>query len=210
MYSPRKNLSTPSEYGFPYDPPYDIQQQLMNTLYSVLEQKRIGIFESPTGTGKSLTLTCGALKWLLDHEALLRKDLQERIDELSKEIRKLDDNSSKAVDWIQAQYETKQLRGELHGMQQLQVLQQAHEKLLQEMRERTLAQKCLSDQRKNRNDHSVAAGKRTLDDNIADEVQLDDLDEFINEVTVDDDELKTAKDEETWKDVKVINCYADV
>lgn len=50
MYTPQATLPTPSEFNFPF-PPYHIQQQLMSELYTVLEQKEIGIFESPTGTG---------------------------------------------------------------------------------------------------------------------------------------------------------------
>lgn len=36
----------------------------MQTVYDVLEQGKIGILESPTGTGKSLSLICGSLTWL--------------------------------------------------------------------------------------------------------------------------------------------------
>ncbi|XP_041072361.1 ATP-dependent DNA helicase DDX11 [Carcharodon carcharias] len=52
---------------FPFKP-YSIQEEFMTALYNVLEGGKIGIFESPTGTGKSLSLICGALTWLRDFE----------------------------------------------------------------------------------------------------------------------------------------------
>lgn len=39
------------EFSFPY-PPYPIQLDLMRELDTCLENKKTGIFESPTGTGK--------------------------------------------------------------------------------------------------------------------------------------------------------------
>ncbi|KAI0803462.1 helicase C-terminal domain-containing protein [Xylaria sp. FL0064] len=50
--------------------PYDVQLQFMRTVYNVLEQGngQIGILESPTGTGKSLSLICAALTWLRNHK----------------------------------------------------------------------------------------------------------------------------------------------
>lgn len=54
-------------FPFPF-PPYPIQKDFMAELYKVLEAGKVGIFESPTGTGKSLSLICGALSWLRDFE----------------------------------------------------------------------------------------------------------------------------------------------
>nr|XP_030690591.1 ATP-dependent DNA helicase DDX11 isoform X8 [Globicephala melas] len=54
-------------FPFPFTP-YAIQKDFMAALYQVLEAGKIGIFESPTGTGKSLSLICGALSWLRDFE----------------------------------------------------------------------------------------------------------------------------------------------
>ena len=45
-----KELVIPNEFPFPYPNPYDIQVNFMKALYKTLELKRIGIFESPTGT----------------------------------------------------------------------------------------------------------------------------------------------------------------
>lgn len=55
------------DFNHPYQP-YDIQQEFMTALYRCLEDRKVGIFESPTGTGKSLSLICGALTWLRDHK----------------------------------------------------------------------------------------------------------------------------------------------
>lgn len=53
-------------YGFPYEP-YDIQKDFMTSLRRALDDRAIGLFESPTGTGKTLSLICGALSWLKEH-----------------------------------------------------------------------------------------------------------------------------------------------
>lgn len=49
--------------AFPFDP-YPIQVDLMRGLYDVLQRGGLGIFESPTGTGKTLSVLCSALQWL--------------------------------------------------------------------------------------------------------------------------------------------------
>lgn len=55
------------DFHHPYEP-YDIQKEFMNAVYDCLEDGKVGIFESPTGTGKSLSLICGSLTWLRDHK----------------------------------------------------------------------------------------------------------------------------------------------
>ena len=64
-------LMSDIDFKFPYEP-YGIQSEFMNSLYHVLEEGKIGIFESPTGTGKSLSLICGALRWLQDFDSHLK------------------------------------------------------------------------------------------------------------------------------------------
>ncbi|EEQ90245.2 chromosome transmission fidelity protein 1 [Blastomyces dermatitidis ER-3] len=59
--------SVEKNFHHPYTP-YDIQSQFMQALYDCIEEAKVGIFESPTGTGKSLSLICGSLTWLRDHK----------------------------------------------------------------------------------------------------------------------------------------------
>ena len=54
-------------FGFPF-PPYGVQEQLMRSLYRCLDDGGVGVFESPTGTGKSLSLLCATVRWLLEQE----------------------------------------------------------------------------------------------------------------------------------------------
>ncbi len=56
-----------SKFCHPYQP-YDIQLRFMTSLYDCIEHGKVGIFESPTGTGKSLSLICGSLTWLRDNQ----------------------------------------------------------------------------------------------------------------------------------------------
>lgn len=52
-------------FHHPYTP-YDVQLEFMKTVFSVLDHGRghVGILESPTGTGKSLSLICASMTWL--------------------------------------------------------------------------------------------------------------------------------------------------
>ncbi|KAK3994417.1 ATP-dependent RNA helicase chl1 [Cladorrhinum sp. PSN332] len=61
--------SEETDFHHPYTP-YSVQLDFMRAAYSVLEKGhgQIGILESPTGTGKSLSLICSALTWLRDHK----------------------------------------------------------------------------------------------------------------------------------------------
>lgn len=50
-------------FNFP-GTPYDVQRQLMCAIYDTIEKRGVGLFESPTGTGKTLSIICAALTWL--------------------------------------------------------------------------------------------------------------------------------------------------
>ena len=90
MTSPTK---TEIDFHFPFKP-YDIQREFMTQLYHVLEEGKVGIFESPTGTGKSLSLLCGALRWLEDFNA----QLVEKVNKETSEETELKD--LKNSDWV--------------------------------------------------------------------------------------------------------------
>ncbi|KAN0087763.1 Helicase C-terminal domain containing protein [Tylopilus felleus] len=67
-------LPTPERFpAFPYDPPYSIQTDIMKHVYSSIEQKHVTIVESPTGTGKTLSLLCSSLSWITDERERARK-----------------------------------------------------------------------------------------------------------------------------------------
>ncbi|KAK1225406.1 ATP-dependent DNA helicase chl1 [Marasmius sp. AFHP31] len=62
-------LPTPDDFpAFPYSPPYAIQVDLMKHLYTTIENRQVTIIESPTGTGKTLSLLCASMTWLQDEK----------------------------------------------------------------------------------------------------------------------------------------------
>lgn len=65
--------SSTRHFHHPYNP-YDIQNDLMNAIYDCITEGKIGIFESPTGTGKSLSLICSSLTWLRDNQEVTLQD----------------------------------------------------------------------------------------------------------------------------------------
>jgi len=79
----RVKMDIPEDFHHPFHP-YQIQNDFMKALYSTIDSKSVGIFESPTGTvifqvkgtlltsqGKSLSLICGSLTWLRIHKRWL-------------------------------------------------------------------------------------------------------------------------------------------
>ncbi|KAG8232334.1 hypothetical protein J437_LFUL012924, partial [Ladona fulva] len=96
MFKPSKSLEPPEKFPFPVEP-YPIQNDFMKNLYGAIEGNKIGVFESPTGTGKSLSLICGSFRWLTDNEKRFR-------DELEKEISKLSESEpANELDWFASQ-----------------------------------------------------------------------------------------------------------
>lgn len=130
-----KRLPTPSEFAFPYVP-YAIQEEFMRALFSVIENSRIGIFESPTGTGKTLSLMSSALRWLHDNRTCIRDDFGERIDSLGKEIQCLETKHKKSSDWLDGQYDTLQKRQKLAEFKSQLALMDEQDRRVDELREK--------------------------------------------------------------------------
>src|SRR5574343_597244 len=65
-------------FNFPV-PPYDVQQEFMSNLYECLSTCREGIFESPTGTGKSLSLICSSFQWLKDNSCKKTEEFEREL-----------------------------------------------------------------------------------------------------------------------------------
>ncbi|EKX42314.1 hypothetical protein GUITHDRAFT_141266 [Guillardia theta CCMP2712] len=61
------------EFKFPFSP-YTVQVQLMTAVYGALCDGAVGIFESPTGTGKSMSLICSSLRWLKENPVYVKED----------------------------------------------------------------------------------------------------------------------------------------
>ena len=55
---------------FPFDP-YPAQKSYMEKVLMCLEDKKFGLLESPTGTGKTLALLCSSLALLEQNKAQL-------------------------------------------------------------------------------------------------------------------------------------------
>ncbi|VDP47556.1 unnamed protein product [Heligmosomoides polygyrus] len=63
-----------NEFSFPF-PPYGIQLQLMNEIKECIDKQQVGIFESPTGTGKTLSVLCATATWLEEFEKQMEEEL---------------------------------------------------------------------------------------------------------------------------------------
>ncbi|KAL6431362.1 hypothetical protein ACFW04_007181 [Cataglyphis niger] len=106
-------MEPPQEFPFPF-PAYQIQKQFMKDLYNCLESGKLGLFESPTGTGKSLSIICGALKWLIDHEKWKKQELNSIIAEIDDKIKNCKKPSD---DWFTMQTEQIELNRQREPLQ---------------------------------------------------------------------------------------------
>jgi chromosome transmission fidelity protein 1 len=77
---------------FPFEP-YPQQRDLMKSIFNCVETSSVGCFESPTGTGKSLSVICATLSWQFQEE---KRILEEH--EASQLNNKVDDGD----DWLMA------------------------------------------------------------------------------------------------------------
>ncbi|XP_069484673.1 ATP-dependent DNA helicase DDX11 isoform X2 [Ambystoma mexicanum] len=133
-------------FPFPYQP-YSIQEDFMAALYRVLESGKIGIFESPTGTGKSLSLICGALTWLKDFEEKKKREESEALAGANKEMNRNERTpdtfvhrsveqltSSLEPDWITQFVQKKEERDMVDRLKEEQIKRKKREARLEEIR----------------------------------------------------------------------------
>lgn len=217
-YQPLISLGTPSSFEFPFQP-YEIQHDFMVNLYSVLENKEIGIFESPTGqyfrickfiviiyklgasllgTGKSLSLTCGALKWLCDHENLVKQQLNDDIDSLTVRIR--DDEKSIEVNWLESQHEVILKKESLLKLKKMLERLTVHDKEITAIKERRT--------KENKAKVKYKSGKSTESNVDYAETERDEDDEFLIENYDDKDEEADEADEKRYPGVQVRNIFS--
>ncbi|NXT05528.1 DDX11 helicase, partial [Prunella fulvescens] len=128
-------------FPFPYTP-YRIQEQFMEALYGALEAGRVGIFESPTGTGKSLSLICGALSWLRDWEEKRRQE-EERLLALGaggqdgltpQQARPGSADTAGQPDWVTAFVQKKEERDMVDRLKEEQIRRKKREDRLEKIR----------------------------------------------------------------------------
>ncbi|XP_059621141.1 ATP-dependent DNA helicase DDX11 [Phlebotomus argentipes] len=186
------------DFGFPF-PPYKIQQDFMTALHEVIEERQIGIFESPTGTGKTLSLLCGALTWLRRHEERLKEDLRLKLKDLQHTIAEEEKNSSSSCDWIDSQYATIKLKEDLTSQKQL------LDKILEyEKRIEAIRAKKGKETRRKRNFRTREQEK--CDDEEAGEKPVEDVEDFALDDVEQEDELPEEIPEEQYKNTKIFFC----
>ncbi|XP_063533421.1 ATP-dependent DNA helicase DDX11 [Cydia strobilella] len=88
------------QFPFPFEP-YEIQNKFMRELYSTIENYNLGIFESPTGTGKSLSICCGTLQWQKDSYKEYLESLQKGIADLKQKITSIETTDN----WLEEKFE---------------------------------------------------------------------------------------------------------
>lgn len=194
------DLCSPNDFNFPF-PPYEIQQSFMEKLYSVLNNKKIGIFESPTGTGKSLTLLCASLKFINDYEQAIEIEMKKEIEILKIEILK----SCDIDDWISNQYETIQKKHQISTLQNKLDKLKDYNKKIDDIRNKIHEKQKHLERKK----FEKKAGDELLTEENPQINEDEDIDEFLPidvESDTDDDIQEEEKDEEKHKPIQIFFC----
>ncbi|CAB3403194.1 unnamed protein product [Caenorhabditis bovis] len=96
-------------FSFPFQP-YEIQLKLMNEIRNCIENRQVGIFESPTGTGKSLSVLCATMTWLEEENERIERELKMKMEETKENIAKAENDDN--ADWIAAHKKKMEARRE--------------------------------------------------------------------------------------------------
>ncbi|RYG59961.1 hypothetical protein EON64_19715 [archaeon] len=104
--------SSEHPYGFPFLP-YPQQLQLMGAITECIETGKVGILESPTGSGKTLSTICATFTWLQKEKERILLGLGPSTIDIKEEANeKMDKEASQAheddqeEDWLEALIKT--------------------------------------------------------------------------------------------------------
>ncbi|KAK3909935.1 ATP-dependent DNA helicase DDX11, partial [Frankliniella fusca] len=162
-------MEPPDTFPFPFTP-YRIQKEFMTSLYAAMENGKLGIFESPTGTGKSLSLICGALTWLCDHEKYEEEKLKSALETLNEISSEHSNSNHDPFDWINQQaVEVKERQEKAETKLKLDMLQKYNSKIAK-LRQASKQRKLKPHQEElmgagRRSDHSKLLKKETVKEN---------------------------------------------
>ena len=188
------DLVPPDKFEFPF-PPYDIQEQFMTELFKALEHGKLGIFESPTGTGKSMSLICGALTWFLESEKNKRKKLEDL-------VANKNDYHDDGDDWFAAAtVRQKHNQKRLEAKEELEQIKKKEEKLEKIKSKRKLIGKINIEHNKDEFDELFKEMKwiqKAVQKEISQGAGDDDL--LVDEYVSDDDEARGGNMEEEDED----------
>jgi len=101
-----------NSFNFPFQP-YDIQLKLMKVAYDTYENSKFALLESPTGTGKSMSLICSVLSWVRDHQRKTENRLESKREELTVRLEQLKIEEETSGDWLSAQTKRQDVNKEL-------------------------------------------------------------------------------------------------
>ena len=112
----------------PFETPYQVQLDLMQKIYETLKKDyKLGIFESPTGTGKTLSLICSTMTWLREYKKQVNDGL------ICEKLGGLEDGKDEddEPEWVKEAFQKKVLADYLGEARK-------YEQHLQEVREKGL------------------------------------------------------------------------
>lgn len=199
MFSRKCTATSPDSFPFPFQP-YPTQDQFMRALYEVIENGKVGLFESPTGTGKTLSILCGALKWQNDNRTLSRADLVGQLEHMEATIKQCEEETAQRDNWLTGQYDTIQKKQQLNDMRQNLHAWDEYEQMIEETR-RNWQNNALKKAKHASAVRDTASGAVENVINEDDDLVLEDKDS-----DDDDDDVANLNDvptEEKYRDLKV-------